>query len=88
MTPNTVPGRLRAAMKATNVTQAELARRTEFNPSTVSHWLKARRTPPSTTIETIAAALGIRAAWLAYGDGSMRDGPGAAKARAPRKTAA
>ena len=75
MTTPKIAQRLREALAELDVTQADVARRTGRNPSTVSHWIKGSRTPPADTVEDIAAALGIRAAWLSHGDGPMVDVP-------------
>ncbi len=90
MTAPKIALRLRAALTHAGVTQAELARRTGRNPSTVSHWIKGSRIPPSTTAAAIAAAIGIRAAWLLLGDGPMSDdtpttGPARATPTRPKR---
>lgn len=65
--------RLQRALDDRAMSQAELARRVEVNPSTVNHWLSGRREPPSQTVGRITAALDVRAAWLAFGDGAMTE---------------
>jgi transcriptional regulator with XRE-family HTH domain len=40
--------------------------------SAVGHWSRGRCTPDMATINAIADALGVRAAWLAFGEGKPR----------------
>lgn len=70
---DTFSARLEHAILVCGTSQAEIARSLSVNPSTVNHWCSGRRTPPSGATERIASALGIRPAWLAFGDGEMRD---------------
>lgn len=71
--PSTVSGRLVEALRATKTTQQALASRLGCATSSVSHWVNAHRGLSTGKIEDIAAALGVRAAWLGYGDGAMVD---------------
>lgn len=66
--------RLALALETKGVSQAELARRMEVNPSTASHWITGRRIPDIATVDGIADKLGVNRAWLAFGDGPMADG--------------
>ena len=62
---------LPAALQHAGFNQRELARRMGVAPSTTSHWMTGRRLPDSEVIAAVARALGVRAAWLAFGEGSM-----------------
>jgi transcriptional regulator with XRE-family HTH domain len=57
------------------IEQWELAEWLDVSPSAVSQWEQGKREPNLATIERVAARLGVRAEWLAFGRGPM-DVPG------------
>jgi len=63
--------RLVAALAELGVTQQDLSERLGVGRSAVSHWTNARRSIDVDLAKKIAEALGIRASWLAFGDGPM-----------------
>ncbi len=73
--PEGFAGRFSTAMREMRVTRGRLADKLKLTRGAVGHWASGRRTPPDpTTIETIAQELGVRPAWLAFGDGEMLGG--------------
>lgn len=54
-------------------TQQQLADAIERDQSTISHWITGRKKPDTDTIALAATALGVRSAWLAFGDGDMTE---------------
>lgn len=92
--PTTPAERLTAALVAQDVSQQALAERLGVARSAVSQWVNGHRKLDVERIESIAAALGVRSSWLAFGEGPMVEGeapapppPPAPKAR-PRAAAA
>ncbi len=76
--------RLAAAMKAAGVTrQGELAARAGISPAHMSQILAGKKEPGRHALRDLAAALGVRAEWLATGFGEMR-APSAAPPREAR----
>ncbi len=69
------PTRLNEALTATGTTQQDLADKVGVVKATVLHWCSGRNELSIKTAEKIAEALNIRAAWLAFGDGPMRESP-------------
>lgn len=70
----TTPGqRLDAAITETKSSYAALAAQLGVTRSAIGHWASGRRDLDVETITRAAAALRIRAAWLAFGDGPMSD---------------
>lgn len=67
---NTPATRLVGALEATEVSQAELARRLGVNPATVSHWVTGRRELSLKRIALIAKALGVEPQSLAFQGGA------------------
>lgn len=61
---------------------AELARLVGASAQAVNHWENDAREPDYETVERLAAALGVRAGWLVFGEEPMR-APGQAPAAAP-----
>lgn len=64
--------RLTQAFVWSALTQRELADATGSHESTVSKWLRGRTAPSLEKLERLAAAMGVRFAWLAHADGAMR----------------
>ena len=60
---------LREALTAKQMTQAELASKIGVSKAAVSQWISGRKAPESENIQKIAEILGVRAAWLTYGEG-------------------
>jgi transcriptional regulator with XRE-family HTH domain len=52
--------------------QADLARLLDMSSQAVGQWERGGREPDLETIARVAAALGVRAAWLAFGEEPMR----------------
>lgn len=62
--------RFSRALLAAGLTQQELAERVGVTQSTVSHWFTGKRKPGLKRLESVARALGIDPAHLAFGDDS------------------
>lgn len=75
--------RIRAALEAAGLTQAELARRIGVSQPSVNDWLsgKTRRLKYETAVKA-AAVLRVRPEWLAWGSEPIRDGQLASSAHA------
>ncbi len=71
MAEETFPDRLREAITYAGVGRPEFAQVIGVTQSAVGHWLSARRSPDIDMLAKIAQFLGVRAAWLAFGDGPM-----------------
>ena len=63
--------RLDAAITVQRSSYAALADALGVTRSAVGHWINGRRSLDVATCERIAPVLGIRAAWLAFGEGPM-----------------
>lgn len=63
--------RLAIALKARNVTQAELSKRINVNEGTISNYLKGKYIPKQIRLEEIAGALRVTIPWLMGGDSPM-----------------
>lgn len=61
--------RLEKALEWSGTSQSELARQLKIEPQSVQGWVKGKTQPRPRRIHAIAATLGVRAAWLATGDG-------------------
>ena len=61
--------RMRQALDASGLSQAQVADRMGLGQSTISQWLKGVRRPDRETLEKFAAILGTSAVWLDYGEG-------------------
>lgn len=72
--PATLSERLKIAMAHGAKTHASLAEGLGKARSAVTHWCTGRSEPELEDVARIASALGVRAAWLAFGDGAMVDG--------------
>ena len=57
-------------MRATGITQSDLARALGCTRGAVGHYLAARRKPNLQQLEVIAQTLGLNPAWLQFGSGS------------------
>ncbi len=69
--------RIRAALAASTINQAELAAACGIKPPSVNDWLSGKtKSLKAHTAQKAASALGVRIAWLTYGTGPMRDQPG------------
>lgn len=68
----TLAERIRAAMKASGVSQAELARACDVKPPSVNGWLSGKaKFLRGENLLKAARALGVSQDWLATGRGSM-----------------
>lgn len=56
-----------------SVSQTEIAGVLGVTKATVGTWEAGRKVPDLHTIQRLADVLGVRAAWLAFGDGPMRE---------------
>ena len=65
------PGRLRKALVLNGLSQENLAVRMRKDTAQVNRWARGVNLPRPRTIRQIADALGIRMAWLAFGEGEM-----------------
>lgn len=65
--PDGFPARLRQAREDKRLTLAALGEKCGISAQVLSLYELGRRDPERGTVETIAAALGVSAAWLAYG---------------------
>lgn len=83
MDATTLPTRLTAAIGHASATHASLAAALDVARSTVTHWCTNRSEPDRATLEKIAAFLGVRVSWLAFGDGPMTDDATAGDASSP-----
>lgn len=72
-TPSTFGERLSLAMVAAGLSDETLATKLRMTRGGVNHWQHGRRAPGAAKVELIAAALGVRSAWLAFGDGEMTE---------------
>lgn len=61
--------RLREAFEAAGISQAELARRTNTTPPSVSDWFRRGAMPSGDAMLRLPEALGVSADWLLYGTG-------------------
>ncbi len=66
------PNRMRQALDASGLTQAQVASRLGVAQSAVSQWLTGSRRPDRDVFERFAEAVGVQPVWLDYGVG---DGP-------------
>lgn len=58
--------RLRAALKAAGMTQAELAEASGVSAAAVSRYTSGKRSPSRETLGAIAGALGVNPQWLTF----------------------
>lgn len=65
--------RCRIAREHAGLTQRALATKSKVTNSTIIEVEAGKRMPQIDTIEVLACALGVTAAWLAYGQGSAPD---------------
>lgn len=83
--------RLRDAMHARGLSQAELSRRLEVTESTVSTWFRTQAMPSGELMSKLPAALRVSGHWLLTGDGhklgGVVEGDPGRYARAVRKGA-
>lgn len=70
---NTWQERARATMRKKELTQRDVAEKMHRAQSTLACWLNGRNKPNLDDIDQLAAALGVDAAWLAYGIESRAD---------------
>jgi transcriptional regulator with XRE-family HTH domain len=70
-------------MREASATQTGLADLLGLSQSAISHWITGQKTPRNDRLEQLAAALSVRAAWLAFGDGDMRETDASAPAPPP-----
>jgi transcriptional regulator with XRE-family HTH domain len=72
---NGFPSRLKVARAAAGLTQRDVAEqlRPAVHPATVGHWEGGRFKPSVEHVAALATLLGVRFAWLAVGEGEMRD---------------
>lgn len=56
------------------ITQAEVGRALDVSGVAVGTWEAGKKEPDLATIEKLATVLGVRAAWLAWGEEPMRLG--------------
>lgn len=61
--------RLREAIDARGITQAELARRLGVSAATISEWLTRGRVPSVEAVLFLPSALGVSGHWLLSGEG-------------------
>src|SRR5690349_10426696 len=66
---NQAARRLRQAVEARGLSQADLAKECEASPGAVSQWLKGSKQPSRENLKTIADVLQVDAQWLEYGTG-------------------
>ena len=79
--------RLETARKRRRVTQQAIADHLSVGQSAVSHWCTGRSEPDRETTSSLADFLGVRAAWLLIGDGTMvDDAPASPSPTRPRKS--
>lgn len=76
------PETLRAVRESRGLTQAELAQRSGFQPSAVSHFERGRRTPTVQNIERLADTLGVAVDYL-LGRGERSAVPNATAGQLP-----
>lgn len=72
-----LPFRLRMARKQSGLTRMALAQKASVSNATVSHIETDQRLPSVGTVARLAAALGLSAAWLAFGLGETNAGASA-----------
>lgn len=65
--------RVRQAREHAGLTQRALAAKSKITNSTIIEVEAGKRMPQIDTIEVLARALGVTAAWLAYGQGLAPD---------------
>jgi transcriptional regulator with XRE-family HTH domain len=66
----TIGERIKSAREAAGITQQQLADAVQAGGGQrqVSNWEVGLRTPRRETLEKIAAALGVKASWLMFGE--------------------
>jgi HTH-type transcriptional regulator, cell division transcriptional repressor len=67
-------GRIREALDARRMTQADLARRLGVRDATVTEWFTRGRIPNGMAMLRLPRVLGVRTEWLFHGDGDGIDG--------------
>lgn len=77
-----IGSRIKQARKGTKITQAELAKRSGLNQSTISD-LEVGKSQGTTYLATLASALGVNALWLETGKGTMTPESGPASPGSP-----
>jgi transcriptional regulator with XRE-family HTH domain len=65
--------RVRQARESVGLTQVQLARKLGVSRTTVLRWENGRFSPRF-ALEKLARVTGVRAAWLAFGDGEPAQG--------------
>jgi transcriptional regulator with XRE-family HTH domain len=70
----TLSDRLAAALKATNLKQADLVKLTGLDKGYLSRIVKGEKAPSRRVVADLARALGVRVEWLRDGTGEMRAG--------------
>lgn len=75
--------RIKLAREAAKLTSAELARRVNVRPSSVSLWESGKNTPSVSHLASLAVILNVRFEWLSTGRGEMRYEDGVQEERAP-----
>ncbi len=63
--------RLAEALAFRKTSRPAFAAAVGVTQSAVGHWLAGRREPPLNDLREVARVLQVRAAWLAFGEGSM-----------------
>lgn len=64
--------RLQVALNQAQIKPAELSRKTGISESLISCYCKGLYMPKTKRLLLIAEALGVRAVWLAFGEGSIK----------------
>lgn len=72
LTYSTVAHRLLIARVDRKLTQRALARMLGISHVALGHWERGKSVPSIARIESLASALGVNHAWLAFGAGPMR----------------
>lgn len=67
----TFAGRLQYAILRTGLIQQEIAARVGIDQGYLSSMLSGKRNPTIFIVRCTAEALGVRAGWLAFGEGDM-----------------
>ncbi len=70
---STLAGRTRFARKNAGLTQEDLAKKLSVSQGTITH-IESGRNKETIIIIALAKVLGVRAEWLATGEGDMFDG--------------